>query len=86
MVGGAVEDAFGGDVDCAQLVKLYGAAPENAKGRYSPAECTGINQDAGGRRARSGTRQHVLRGATEPHDADAHAAVHAAHQCLLKEG
>ncbi len=37
----AVEGAFGGDVDYAQLVKLYGAAPESAKGRYSPAECTG---------------------------------------------
>src|SRR5919205_2647007 len=24
------------------LVKLFGAAPESAKGRYSPAECTGI--------------------------------------------
>ena len=39
---GALEDAFGGAVDYAQLVKLYGAAPESAKGRYSPAECTGI--------------------------------------------
>jgi hypothetical protein len=39
---GAVEDAFGADVDYAQLVKLFGAAPEAAKGRYSPAECTGI--------------------------------------------
>ena len=38
----AVEGAFGADVDFAQLVKLYGAAPESAKGRYSPAECTGI--------------------------------------------
>ena len=28
-------------VDYAQLVKLYGDAPESAKGRYSPAECTG---------------------------------------------
>jgi len=37
----AVEGAFGGDVDYAQLVKIYGASPENAKGRYSPAECTG---------------------------------------------
>lgn len=37
----AVEGAFGGDIDYAQLVKLYGAAPESAKGRYSPAECTG---------------------------------------------
>ena len=26
----------------AQLIKPYGAAPESAKGRYSPAECTGI--------------------------------------------
>lgn len=38
----AVEGAFGADVDYAMLVKLYGAAPEAAKGRYSPAECTGI--------------------------------------------
>jgi IS1 family transposase len=35
----AVEGAFGGDIDFAQLVKLYGAAPESAKGRYSPADC-----------------------------------------------
>lgn len=40
----AVEGAFGGDVDYAQLVKLYGAAPESMKGRYSPAECTGIKK------------------------------------------
>ena len=38
----AVEGAFGADVDYAMLVKLYGNAPEAAKGRYSPAECTGI--------------------------------------------
>ena len=37
----AVEGAFGADVDYAMLVKIYGAAPESAKGRYSPAECTG---------------------------------------------
>jgi hypothetical protein len=37
----AVEGAFGADVDYAQLVKLYGASPDSAKGRYSPAECTG---------------------------------------------
>ncbi|MSP67643.1 MAG: DDE domain-containing protein [Alphaproteobacteria bacterium] len=37
----AVEAAFGGGVDYAQLVKLYGAVPETAKGRYSPAECIG---------------------------------------------
>ncbi len=37
----AVEGAFGADVDYAQLAKIYGASPESAKGRYSPAECTG---------------------------------------------
>src|SRR5438094_1475393 len=37
----AVEGAFGGDIDYAMLVKLYGATSEGAKGRYSPAECTG---------------------------------------------
>ena len=34
----AVEDVFGLDVDYAQLVKLYGKAPESSKGRYSPSE------------------------------------------------
>ncbi len=40
----AVEGAFGGDVDYAMLVKLYGQpdAGKSASRRYSPAECTGI--------------------------------------------
>ena len=38
----AVEEAFGGDVDYAQLIKMYGNAPDGGKGKYSPAECTGI--------------------------------------------
>jgi IS1 family transposase len=38
-----VEGAFGGDVDYAQLVKIYGETP-GPKGRYSPAECTGIKK------------------------------------------
>jgi IS1 family transposase len=40
----AVEGTFGGEVDYAQLVKLYGSAPEAAKGRYSPAECIGARK------------------------------------------
>jgi IS1 family transposase len=40
----AVEGAFGGDVDYAQLVKLYGPTSEAAKGRYSPAECIGARK------------------------------------------
>jgi IS1 family transposase len=39
----AVEGAFGADVDYAQLVKLYGQAPEAEK-RYSPAECIGCER------------------------------------------
>lgn len=41
----AVEGAFGADVDYAMLVKLYGASPEGAKGRYSPAECIGARKE-----------------------------------------
>jgi IS1 family transposase len=40
----AVEGAFGGDVDYAMLVKLYGEAPESMKGRYSPAQCIGARK------------------------------------------
>ena len=39
----AVEGAFGADVDYAQLVKIYGEAPETEK-RYTPAECTGCQR------------------------------------------
>lgn len=41
----AVEGAFGGDIDYAMLVKIYGAAPEAMKGRYSPAECVGARKE-----------------------------------------
>lgn len=40
----AVEGAFGGDVDYAQLVKLYGDVPEAFKDRHSPAECVGARK------------------------------------------
>ncbi|MFZ0692606.1 MAG: IS1 family transposase, partial [Alphaproteobacteria bacterium] len=41
----AVEGAFGGDVDYAMLVKLYGESPEAEK-RYSPAQCIGARKTA----------------------------------------
>ena len=41
----AVEGAFGGDVDYAQLVKLYGSeGGVSSEKRCSPAECTGIRK------------------------------------------
>lgn len=36
----AVEDAFGGGIDYAQLIKIYGASGE-AQTRYSPGQCIG---------------------------------------------
>ena len=40
----AIEGAFGGDVDYAILHKVYGASPDAAKGKYSPAECIGTQK------------------------------------------
>jgi IS1 family transposase len=42
----AVERAFRGRVDYAQLVKIYGGAPEGNTTRYSPAECIGCEKHA----------------------------------------
>lgn len=43
----AVEGAFGGDIDYAMLVKLYGdLGGKTAERKYSPAECTGIRKQA----------------------------------------
>lgn len=40
----AVEEAFGADVDYAQVIKIYGEVPGGVKGRYSPAECIGMKK------------------------------------------
>ncbi len=42
----AVEGAFGGDVDYAMLVKLYGKGgnPKNPETRYSPPQCIGARK------------------------------------------
>lgn len=41
----AVVDAFGADIDYAQLVKVFGNDPEGQK-RYSPAQCLGTKKEA----------------------------------------
>jgi IS1 family transposase len=41
----AVDEAFGTNIDYAQLVKIYGADVEGQK-RYSPAECIGCKREA----------------------------------------
>ena len=41
----AVEDAFGGEIDYAMLIKLYGNTPGNtAEVRYSPGDCIGTEK------------------------------------------
>lgn len=40
----AVESTFGGNVDYAQLVKIFG--PASVEGRYSAAECIGTRKEA----------------------------------------
>ena len=43
----AVDEAFGGLIDYAQVVKLYGPDPEDPKGRrYSPPKCVRIREQA----------------------------------------
>jgi IS1 family transposase len=45
---GAVEEAFGNDIDYSMLIKLYGeppASPQAAR-RYSPSECVGTRKNA----------------------------------------
>ena len=61
----AVEDAFGSEIDYAQLVKIYGNAPEGAQGRYSPAQCMGTRKAV-----ISGTPEyrHVSTSYTERHN------------------
>lgn len=39
----AVEDAFGADIDYAQLQKIYGAPSDEETHRYSPAKCIGCD-------------------------------------------
>jgi IS1 family transposase len=40
----AVDQVFGTEIDYAQLQKIYGAAPEGAQVRYSPAICMGARR------------------------------------------
>ena len=81
----AVEDAFGADVDYAMLIKLYGRLGQERARRATAPPMHGHARDDH-RRPRPGAHQHQLRRAPEPHDADEHAAVHAADQRILKEG
>ena len=81
----AVEDAFAGDIDFAQLVKVYGAAPEGAEVRYSPAECKGTQKHAitGCPDAKHVSTSYVER--VQPDRADGDPPVHPVDQRLFQE-
>ena len=40
----AVEGAFGGDIDYAQLIKVYGQPSDEDRRRYSPAQCLSVRK------------------------------------------
>lgn len=40
----AIEDAFGGKIDYAMLVKIYESLPTEDQRKYSPVECTGAER------------------------------------------
>lgn len=42
----AVDAHFGGDIDYAMLIKVYGAVPQAEQRRYSPAKCIGVTSHA----------------------------------------
>jgi hypothetical protein len=81
----AMEQVFGEDVDDGMLVKIYGKDRESER-RYSPAKCLGARR---GPVTGNPDPKHIstsLRGAGQPHHADAHAAVYVADKCVLDKG
>ncbi len=80
----ATEEAFGADVDYGQVVKIYEAEHAGA-GRYSPPQVVRVEKRVSGR-PRSEAHLHQPHRAAEPHHADEHAPVHAAHERFQQEG
>jgi hypothetical protein len=81
----AVEQAFGTDVDFAQLVKHYGAESKPENHRYSPAVCTGAEKIV---RTGNPDMKHVSTSYVERSNLTAHvdAPVHAPDERLQQEG
>jgi IS1 family transposase len=76
----AVENAFGADIDYAQLQKIYGAPLAN-EARYSPARCIGCDM-----KVVSGNPdpKHVSTSFVELHENE-HSPFYSAHERILQE-
>ena len=81
----AVEEAFGADIDYGMLVKLYGGGRAAKGPALQPVRVRRGAQGHDHRQPRPEARQHVLRRAGEPHDADVDAAVYPADQRFQQE-
>ena len=81
----AIEGAFGGDIDYAMLVKVYGAAPEGQR-RYSPADLHRRAQASRRRQSRPQAFQHVVCRAPKSQDPHGQSSHDEAHERLFKEG
>ena len=81
----AIEGAFGGDIDYAMLVKIYGPAPEGER-RYSPAICTGARKHRVEGNPGPEACQHVICRTSEFVDPHGQSAHDAAHQRFFEEG
>jgi hypothetical protein len=82
----AVTNAFGSQIDFAQLVKIYGGTEGNSNERkYSPAECTGAKKIRIECYPRQETRFNLLCRTSELNHAYAHEKVYKVDQCLLIE-
>ena len=81
----ATWEAFGGDVDFAQIIKTYGKDGEADERKYSPAKCNGMEKIVRMGLAEPGHGEHQLRGTPQPVDAHGDAPLYPAHQRFLKE-
>ena len=81
----AMDAAFGGEVDFAQLVKLYGSGAGERQGPLQPRRMHGDHQDARHRRPGHEARQHVLCRTEQSQHSDALPPDDEADERLLKE-
>jgi hypothetical protein len=80
----AVENAFGADIDYAQLQKIYGASLENET-RYSPRPLYRLRHESCERESRFQAREHIVCGTPEPQHENEHSPIHSPDQCVLEE-